>query len=385
MNMAAPLTEEELQILQSILEEEDDPSIKYTQEQIDAVMKTLNEVEVAVEEDDEEDITAKRDEPLGIEKILLNLRHRITLPPTLCHQPLHNRNLPFSEVLRFDLKERISGSVNQYRGSPTCIRVQRKFVAVGTDQGTVLIYDHFESHKATLQPNKPLGRVLTMDMDRRCEFLVTGHESGALVFWDMNTQQSLKVIENAFPVPVVHVVLLPNQRAAIASSVDGTTTCFRLQKRAFLTTVSTNMIYGGGMGQVVSLAVDSTESDKDESMKDCLIALSTRTTMLVLTANSVQIVHKQQKPEWIPEEFLPVVTFRPPSSRVNEMPVVAWALGNFLLLFRIRREITGKMCEFHSFPIGEYTPPSQTPLDTLYWLPPAAAFFSGEGGGGRPT
>jgi len=73
-------------------------------------------------------------------------------------------------------------------GGPTALAVRSKFIAIGTANGSVLIYDHFQALRTVLHPTMKGGigaaiPVTSLDVSESIDWLVVGHMDGRICLW----------------------------------------------------------------------------------------------------------------------------------------------------------------------------------------------------------
>jgi len=117
-------------------------------------------------------------------------------------------------------------------GLPTALAVSSKFIAVGTQKGQVLVFDHFEVLKlrlggsssssgsggAELSPSA--GSVTSIDLSHDGDALIAGYTSGLVVLWDAIRGAILKSIGDAHTSPVTSVRFLPQPDSLGVVTVD---------------------------------------------------------------------------------------------------------------------------------------------------------------------
>lgn len=82
-------------------------------------------------------------------------------------------------------------------GLPTALAVNAKFIAVGTDKGLVIVFDHFHEIRHILGSGTETGSqgpVTTLDLTST-DFLVAGFVSGKVVLWDAVKGGVIKAVD----------------------------------------------------------------------------------------------------------------------------------------------------------------------------------------------
>jgi hypothetical protein len=168
---------------------------------------------------------------------------------------------------------------------PTAVGINSRFVAIGTQTGAVLVYDHFEvlrqilggSKKITDKNDDPTsnaaasggdttfdprtaGAVTTVDLSLvQGEFLAAGYTGGIIVLWDIIRGIPLKcVVDNhaQYPSPIVSVRFFADDLKIVTVDAGGVVNKLAFTKPMLWTTysVDSDCLLDGTAGQI--LAVD---------------------------------------------------------------------------------------------------------------------------------
>ena len=117
-------------------------------------------------------------------------------------------------------------------GLPTALAVSSKFIAVGTQKGQVLVFDHFEVLKLRLggspsssggggpELSPSAGSVTSIDLSHDGDALIAGYTSGLVVLWDAIRGTILKSVGDAHASPVTSVRFLPQPDSLGVVTVD---------------------------------------------------------------------------------------------------------------------------------------------------------------------
>ena len=117
-------------------------------------------------------------------------------------------------------------------GLPTALAVSSKFIAVGTQKGQVLVFDHFEVLKLRLggsasssggggpELSPSAGSVTSIDLSHDGDALIAGYTSGLVVLWDAIRGTILKSVGDAHASPVTSVRFLPQSESIGVVTVD---------------------------------------------------------------------------------------------------------------------------------------------------------------------
>ena len=212
-----------------------------------------------------------------------------------------------------------------------------KFLAVGTAQGVVLVFDHFENFVKPALDSRRYGGVTCIDVSLDGNVMLVGHESGAIVIWDLSKKQVLKAIEDASPgSPLTAMYFLPSEKLWwVSVNSVGTVDLWTCTKVLF-TYVTDHQCLLEGRGRtkpiLASAVLFPTQNYPHLADRLTLIALAFEEVVLLVSLTPrVRIVHRMP---------------RPPASlaRPGVVPCMAWrelqlhekptpAPGQFAFLF----------------------------------------------------
>ena len=171
-------------------------------------------------------------------------------------------------LIRVDAMDGISQQLKrnaQFRqhgpGLPTSVAVHRKFIAIGTSHGLVLVFDHFQEPRSVLkhEPGGSVpasGPVTSIDASDDQEFLVCAYASGKIILWDMVSSAVLKVVHDAHNLPIASVRIWQRgiPMGVAAMDVGGKITLLTFTKRLFVWSVDKKLLVDGKGGPVFELA-----------------------------------------------------------------------------------------------------------------------------------
>lgn len=219
-------------------------------------------------------------------------------------------------------------------GLPTALAVSSKFIAIGTQQGHVLVFDHFQVLKQRLgrassgslaggvgsssgpELSETSGAVTSIDLSHDGDALIAGYNSGLIVLWDCIRGIILKSFGEAHPSPITSVRFFPKPNTLSVVTVDAGGLVNRLTfSKAVLWgtySVETECLLDGTAGQILATqvlapppaATSSIVGDSEGSLKihpcfDDLILLglsSERSTFAVAIEPKVSVLYRWAKP-----------------------------------------------------------------------------------------
>mmetsp|Transcript_21775 Transcript_21775/g.44724 ORF Transcript_21775/g.44724 Transcript_21775/m.44724 type:complete len:1644 (+) Transcript_21775:148-5079(+) len=200
-------------------------------------------------------------------------------------------------------------------GLPTALSVHSKFIAIGTDRGLVLLFDHFQDVRQILGSTSDAesdGPVTSVDISPKSDFLVSGFASGKLVLWDILKGTVLKALADAHSAPIAAVRFYHDKEpSAVSVDTRGCVNKVNFTKTMWTSSygVATECLLDGAAGQVPAMSVTppwtmgSVEEGRvePESLNPLhgasFIAISSeRSSFVVAVEPLVKVVFKWQRP-----------------------------------------------------------------------------------------
>jgi len=214
-------------------------------------------------------------------------------------------------------------------GLPTALAFNSKFIAIGTQRGTILVFDLFENLQQQLGkkdgtdmnpiPTATDASVTSLDLSADAETLISGYTSGAIMLWDVIKGSVLKSVTDVHPSPITSVRFLSDKETSIVSvDAGGLVNKLVFSKSMIWSSsysVETECLLDGTAGQILAISVLPPLSAIDESKskgvivkkkkakhhpsahKIKLIALSSeRSSFAVAVEPSVNVLHRWPRP-----------------------------------------------------------------------------------------
>ena len=186
------------------------------------------------------------------------------------------------------LVERCRSSTKGDDNLPTAVGINSRFVAIGTQNGAILVYDHFEVLRQILGGSKKLtgtnddptsnaavggggdnsfnpktsGAVTTVDLSLvQGEFLAAGYTRGSVVLWDIIKGIPLKnVVDNnhtQYPSPIVSVRFFAADLKIVTVDAGGLVNKLTFTKPMLWSTygVESECLLDGTAGQILAVNV----------------------------------------------------------------------------------------------------------------------------------
>lgn len=234
-------------------------------------------------------------------------------------------------------------------GFPTALAVNSKFIAVGTQRGTVWIFDLFEQLKMTLGAeesmtgignNKTVSSVTSIDLPIHGDYLLAGYGSGAICLWDVIKGIVLKGIYDLHSCPITSVRLTSFPLAysggkdtdigAVSVDASGLVNKIVYSKGMLWSSYSseTECLLDGTAGQILAmdtlppLDVQYSDGGNDyhpSAYKIVLIALSSdRSSFAVSVVPKVSVLHRWARPA--AERIDPSATTATIDDNASEVP-----------------------------------------------------------------
>ncbi|CAB9509972.1 vacuolar protein sorting 8 homolog (Saccharomyces cerevisiae) [Seminavis robusta] len=228
-------------------------------------------------------------------------------------------------------------------GLPTALAVNSKFIALGTQNGIVLVFDLFEVLKQVLNPahsddtwnSKQAGSITSIDLNMNDEVLVAGYTSGFIVLWDTIRGVVLRTVCDTHPSPITSVRFLSDLKM-LSVDAGGLVNKLTFTKTMLWSTYSmeTECLLDGTAGQILAMNVQPPVSTVNPQVlpesaaqlrKLVLVALSSeRSSFAVAVEPTVNVLHRWAKP---PADRMNT----PPGNSVHELvseqtflPCLAW-------------------------------------------------------------
>jgi len=250
---------------------------------------------------------------------------------------------------------------------PTAVGINSRFIGIGTQKGSILVYDHFEvlrqklggfgasnkDNNSSIGDNaggdssfnpKAAGSVTTVDLSLvQGEFLAAGYAGGNIVLWDVIKGMALKslVETTPYPSPIVSVRFFASDLKLVTVDAGGLVNKLNFSKNMLWSTysVESECLLDGTAGQILAVNVlapyryvkqqllqqasnGDTNTVHAKSLRSTmeklvLIALSSeRNSFVVAVEPSVHVLHRWLKPD--PDRISGITTTSSSSDRKNQ-------------------------------------------------------------------
>jgi hypothetical protein len=284
--------------------------------------------------------------------------------------PHHHHNLPHHASARFEFSgiidshsmPRISSVLSQNSqvnsktiGLPTALSVNSKFIAIGTQQGVILVFDLFEELRQQLGSKRSdsssgasginagahysngHASVSAIDLASNGENLVAGYVDGSVKLWDVIKGTMVKAAHDLHSSPITSLRFISESKlSAISVDAGGLVNKVTFSKTMLWNTVSvdTECLLDGTAGQILSTHVlspiTSLQAEKrpkyHPSIKNIVLtALSSeRSSFAIAVEPSISVLHRWAKPSPENLNFGPFLGSESPSSLQAFLPCLAW-------------------------------------------------------------
>jgi vacuolar protein sorting-associated protein 8 len=169
---------------------------------------------------------------------------------------------PMSTVSASIVKHSQKGATKVYCGLPTCLAFNSKFIAVGTQNGIILIYDLFEVLRQRLggsyeEPSeRNAGSITSLDLSPNGDAVVAGYVSGVIALWDTIRGLVLRSVTDAHPSPITAVRFLKDFKVVSVDS-SGLVNKMTFAKNLLWAnySVDTECLLDGTAGQILAVHV----------------------------------------------------------------------------------------------------------------------------------
>ena len=213
------------------------------------------------------------------------------------------------------LQQHAQSNAKVYCGLPTCLAFNSKFIAVGTQQGIVLVYDLFEVLRQRLGSQilehwnrLSAGAVTSIDLNYNGEVLVAGYASGVLVLWDTIRGIILRSINETHTSPISGVRVLSDLKV-VTVDASGLVNKLSFTRNIIWSNYSmeTECLLDGTAGQILAMHVLPRFSTVNPNVRpEKLAPLLKRMTLIALTSERssfavavepvVNVLHRWARP-----------------------------------------------------------------------------------------
>jgi vacuolar protein sorting-associated protein 8 len=221
---------------------------------------------------------------------------------------------PMSSVSASIVKHAQKGATKVFCGLPTCLAFNSKFIAVGTQNGIILIYDLFEVLRQRLggsyeEPSeRNAGSITSLDLSPNGDTVVAGYVSGVIALWDTIRGLVLRSVTDAHPSPITAVRFLKDFKVLSVDS-SGLVNKMTFAKNLLWAnySVDTECLLDGTAGQILAAHVLPPYSAvkpflRPESLARVLCNLtlislsSERSSFVVAVDPKVHVLHRWARP-----------------------------------------------------------------------------------------
>ena len=183
----------------------------------------------------------------------------------------------FSNMIESKPMQRISSELLQYSqfqkdeiGLPTALSIGSKFIAIGTQQGIILVFDLFEELRQQLGLPVPggndaystgvkkYGSVSSIDLSGNGENLVAGYTSGCIALWDVIKGTIVKTAPDIHQSPITSLRFISEKNLSLVSvDAGGLVNKLSFTKPLLWTTfnVESECLLDGTAGQILAFSI----------------------------------------------------------------------------------------------------------------------------------
>lgn len=243
-----------------------------------------------------------------------------------------------------------SQDVKRETGLPTALAVNSKFIAIGTQEGYALIFDHFEELRQRLGVSAygnslVAGKmsVTSLDLSTNGESLIAGYSNGAIFLWDIIKGSVLKSVLDLHPSPITVCRFVPDQCMNVVTvDVGGLVNRVVFSKTIWSSIgIESECLLDGSAGQILATHIlpsfnslkgtPSYEGAKGSlshpsHRKLVLMALtSDRSSFAVAIEPKIHVLHRWPRPS---SEIVGIMRDESsngyPQSDISVLPCLAW-------------------------------------------------------------
>lgn len=236
-----------------------------------------------------------------------------------------------------------SESTVREAGHPTCLTVRKPWIVIGMTHGVCLMFDKDQKLSGILgtQEGGSFGPVCSVAISNTSKMLVVGHESGAVVVWDISSpQKPLKTITDVHSAPVIHADFLKDDTAWVTGDIAGKMVHSTLTSMFITYYHSAVEIPNESGGCILALRALRPGALKDPS--DALSPVAACTplgTIIFSVFPKLHIYHTVPRPDDVNQGCIPYLSWREAVSTGGQGPVdpiLALGWGTEIHLWSVR-------------------------------------------------
>ncbi|EAL61787.1 RING zinc finger-containing protein [Dictyostelium discoideum AX4] len=278
------------EILKKILNEQDDDIIIDESMTVDDILK-----EVATQEDQEESELLNE---FIKSPILSQIQQELDIMESqqpMLWQSRNNRLVVNGIVVEpqsyTKISEQLSSSdIRKVVGYPTCFTVS-KFICIGTSHGYLMIFNFNQELLSIIGGSicSDCGPVTAIDSPS-CrvneDWLVSGHQSGHIILWDIVGGKPIKVIDRIHKLPLVHLKFFADGARFVSSDSNGITNIISITKGFMSIGTDQQLLLNGNLGPVLSIALLLPGNHDHPTDRQGIVALATSRKILIISTSS---------------------------------------------------------------------------------------------------
>jgi len=214
-------------------------------------------------------------------------------------------------LVRVQRLPHISSNLMEYWnqvGKASTVKKKRKFIAIGTTKGYILVYNHTQrpfalcaptpeaassGYQSSTQNSSSAAGVTCMDMFEN--HLVAGYADGRVILWDLNTKSILKTITEHFNGTPLNFVFFLRDKFKIFACNEHTSIVFNINWKLFRQSVFSNVITEGEYGAIRHVALLPAPKAHNPTNEYLVVAFGTHDGIVVKTLRpfgKVPLLHK---------------------------------------------------------------------------------------------
>ncbi|EGC38608.1 hypothetical protein DICPUDRAFT_148703 [Dictyostelium purpureum] len=189
------------------------------------------------------------------------------------------------------ISEQLSSSeIRKVVGYPTCFSIT-KYICIGTSHGYLMIFNYNQELISIIGGSicSDCGPVTAIDLPS-CrvneDWLISGHQSGHIILWDVQTGKPIKVIEKVHKLPLLHLKFFADGSRFISSDSSGVTNVIVITKGFMSIGTEQQLLLNGNLGQVLAISILLPGNFDHPTDRSNIVALATSRKILIISAST---------------------------------------------------------------------------------------------------
>nr|XP_046916256.1 vacuolar protein sorting-associated protein 8 homolog [Dermatophagoides farinae] len=262
-------------------------------------------------------------------------------------QPESSFNVVELTFIKTQLTQSKSDQIDS--GNPTAFALSKKFLAIGTFNGHILLFELANDRLAAfLKHSKEFGSITSVTINRDSTRLLAGGSRGSISLWNIITYEMIRVIDdlNDLYSSILSIHYLSNGHFVVLNDTSGSIFIMDVRKK----NSRLQCVFSGSRGEALvlkPLTYDDIPHDQPEFSgieQICLLAMATVTKMIVISLRPSVVVHFTTTLRSTNLECLPLIAWNLSFRYGNEyMPLLTFGRQNQIFIHRMVTDFVEKI------------------------------------------